>query len=105
LTYPQNGIIPTVNFIDARDRDVPFLEKTKYAKRGLVSEITQRYAELEPAKRDLISRQRQKRDLRLRANGTLDPWVSATLEFLLAVSDFFFFSTDAHFSQNLSITP
>ncbi|KAF7356332.1 Carboxypeptidase [Mycena venus] len=80
LTYPQNGIIPTVGFIDARDRDVPFLEKKKYnSKRGLVAEITQRYAELESTERDLIARQRQKRDLRLRANGTLDPWYGCAL--------------------------
>jgi carboxypeptidase D len=83
LTYPQNGIIPSVGFIDARDRDVPFqLEKTmakykyKYAKRGLVGEVKRRYAELEMTERELIARRREKRDLRLRANGTLDPWVS-----------------------------
>ncbi|KAJ7117599.1 alpha/beta-hydrolase [Mycena epipterygia] len=83
LTYPQEGIIPTVNFIDARDRDVPFLERKKYAKRGLVAEITQRYAELEPTERDLLARQRErgtwKRDLSLRANGTLDPWYGCAL--------------------------
>ncbi|KAJ6581885.1 Alpha/Beta hydrolase protein [Mycena capillaripes] len=83
LTYPQNGIIPTVHFTDATDRDVPFLQKTKYAKRGLVAEIAQRYAELETTERDLISHQRQrgtwKRDLSLRANGTLDPWYGCAL--------------------------
>ncbi|KAJ7307024.1 Alpha/Beta hydrolase protein [Mycena albidolilacea] len=86
LTYPQNGIIPSVGFIDARDRDVPFqLEKTmakykyKYAKRGLVGEVKRRYAELEVTERELIARRREKRDLRLRANGTLDPWYGCAL--------------------------
>ncbi|KAJ6464618.1 Alpha/Beta hydrolase protein [Mycena vitilis] len=83
LTYPQDGIIPTVKFTDALDRDVPFLQKAKYEKRGLVAEITQRWAALEPTERDLIARQRQrgswKRDLSLRANGTLDPWYGCAL--------------------------
>ncbi|KAJ7463398.1 Alpha/Beta hydrolase protein [Mycena galericulata] len=83
LTYPQDGIIPTVGFTDALDRDVPFLEKAKYSKRGLVAEITQRYAALEPTERDLLARQREraswKRDLSLRANGTLDPWYGCAL--------------------------
>ncbi|KAJ7812745.1 Alpha/Beta hydrolase protein [Mycena olivaceomarginata] len=86
LTYPQNGIIPSVGFIDARDRDVPFqLEKTmakykyKYAKRGLVGEVKRRYAELEVTERELVARRREKRDLRLRANGTLDPWYGCAL--------------------------
>ncbi|KAJ7763548.1 alpha beta-hydrolase [Mycena maculata] len=83
LTYPQDGIIPTVNFIDALDRDVPFFEKKKMAKRGLVAEINQRYAELEPAERDETARRRErgswKRDLSLRANGTLDPWYGCAL--------------------------
>lgn len=108
LTYPQEGIIPTVNFIDARDRDVPFLERKNYAKRGLVAEITQRYAELDPTERDLLARQRErgtwKRDLSLRANGTLDPWVSPGLERTRAgwlISH----STDAHCSPNSSTMP
>ncbi|KAJ7464615.1 alpha/beta-hydrolase [Mycena latifolia] len=83
LTYPQNGIIPSVTFTDAADRDVPFFEKAKYAKRGLVSEIAQRYAGLESSERDLLVREREqrtwKRDLRLRANGTLDPWYGCAL--------------------------
>ncbi|KAK7025021.1 carboxypeptidase [Favolaschia claudopus] len=79
LTYPQNGIIPTIGFTNARDRDVPFLQKTKYAKRGLVSEISERYAQLEASDRHSIGRQREKRDLSLRANGTLDPWYGCAL--------------------------
>ncbi|KAJ6534638.1 alpha/beta-hydrolase [Mycena vulgaris] len=83
LTYPQRGIIPTVEFIDARDRAVPFLEKTKHAKRGLVAEIAQRYAGLDRSERDLLAHQRArgtwKRDLSLRANGTLDPWYGCAL--------------------------
>ncbi|KAJ7073243.1 alpha/beta-hydrolase [Mycena belliarum] len=84
LTYPQNGIIPTLTFTDAADRNVPFLEKSKsYARRGLVSEIEQRYAALESSERDLLARQRErrtwKRDLSLRANGTLDPWYGCAL--------------------------
>ncbi|KAJ7108885.1 Alpha/Beta hydrolase protein [Mycena crocata] len=84
LTYPQNGIINTVTFTDARDRNVPFLQKkTKNAKRGLVAEINRRYAEMESSARDLLHRQREKkawkRDLLLRANGTLDPWYGCAL--------------------------
>ncbi|KAJ7250537.1 Alpha/Beta hydrolase protein [Mycena haematopus] len=103
LTYPQNGIIPTIGFIDALDRDVPYAKRDLTAeieptegelnagqrqkrmfasgslRRGLVAEIMQRYAELEPTERDLITRQRQKRDLSLRANGTLDPWYGCAL--------------------------
>ncbi|KAJ7066374.1 alpha/beta-hydrolase [Mycena amicta] len=78
LTYPQNGVIPTVKFIDAADRDVPFLERSarkSLTKRGgLVAEINRRYAELEP-----VERQKSKRDLSLRANGTLDPWYGCAL--------------------------
>ncbi|KAJ6620632.1 Alpha/Beta hydrolase protein [Mycena sp. CBHHK59/15] len=83
LTYPQKGSIPTVAFIDARDRDVPFLAKSNYAKRGLVAEITERYAQMEPADRGLRKRQQEggnaKRDLSLRANGTIDPWYGCVL--------------------------
>ncbi|KAJ7716754.1 Alpha/Beta hydrolase protein [Mycena metata] len=83
LTYPQNGIIPTVKFIDAADRDVPFLDKTLYSKRGLVDEVNRRYAEMDPVERDHRARQRRqrtwKRDLSLRANGTLDPWYGCAL--------------------------
>ncbi|KAJ7625561.1 alpha/beta-hydrolase [Roridomyces roridus] len=83
LTYPQNGIIPPVNFVDALDRDVPFLEKAQLSKRGLVAEIMQRYEALEPAERDLLARERErkswKRDLSLRANSTIDPWYGCAL--------------------------
>ncbi|KAF7370325.1 Carboxypeptidase [Mycena sanguinolenta] len=92
LTYPQNGILPAINFIDALDRDVPYAkreltphqrQKRLFAsgslKRGLVAEINQRYAELEPTERDHIARKRQKRDLSLRANGTIDPWYGCAL--------------------------
>ncbi|KAJ7180968.1 Alpha/Beta hydrolase protein [Mycena filopes] len=83
LTYPQNGIIPTVTFTDAADRDVPFLDKTLNSKRGLVAEVNRRYAEMDLAERDHRSRQRQrgtwKRDLSLRAKGTLDPWYGCAL--------------------------
>ncbi|KAJ7210524.1 alpha beta-hydrolase [Mycena pura] len=82
LTYPQNGTIPPVKFINAADRDVPFFEKkAKYAKRSVVAEITRRYAALEDTERDLLAHQRgtRKRDLSLRANGTLDPWYGCAL--------------------------
>ncbi|KAJ7698953.1 Alpha/Beta hydrolase protein [Mycena rosella] len=83
LTYPQNGIIPSLVFTDALDRDVPFLERAAYAKRGLVAEITRRYAGLDSDQRDHLARERErrtwKRDLSLRANGTLDPWYGCAL--------------------------
>jgi hypothetical protein len=69
-----------VAFIDAKEREVPFLEKARYRKRSLVSEIARRYSEMEPADRELRKRQREsgtaKRDLSLRAKGIIDPWVS-----------------------------
>ncbi|KAF7309994.1 Carboxypeptidase [Mycena indigotica] len=78
LTYPQNGVIPSVKFIGATDRDVPYLQRAamkNLAKRGgLMAEIHRRYAELEPKQR-----QQTKRDLSLRANGTLDPWYGCAL--------------------------
>ncbi|KAF7308295.1 hypothetical protein HMN09_00677500 [Mycena chlorophos] len=82
LTYPQNGIIPAISFIDAKDRDVPYLERKErmsLAKRGpggIIAEVNRRYAEL-----DLSERQDRpaKRDLAGRANGTLDPWYGCAL--------------------------
>ncbi|KAF8216863.1 Alpha/Beta hydrolase protein [Mycena galopus ATCC 62051] len=99
LTYPQNGIIPTINFIDALDRDVPFMEEMDLSerdlstrrrrelrerthaglKRGIVAEVNQRWAKLDQTERDHIARRREKRNLSGRANGTLDPWYGCAL--------------------------
>ncbi|KAF7314221.1 Carboxypeptidase [Mycena kentingensis (nom. inval.)] len=81
LTYPQNGIIPSVQFIDATDRSVPFLQQQtakNLAKRGgLMSEINRRHAALQREGRQ--TPQMEKRDLSLRAKGTLDPWYGCAL--------------------------
>ncbi|CAK5283248.1 unnamed protein product [Mycena citricolor] len=84
LTYPQNGQINTLPFIDARERDVPFLAKSaKVLKRGLVGEIMDRYSALDATQKDNIAVEREtktwKRDLSMRANGTLDPWYGCAL--------------------------
>src|SRR6516164_6104584 len=78
LTYPQNGIIPPVPLRLPTARDVPFFLKTRRGRYNLMSELKRRYSRRGHtlSKRDQEqSRRSWKRDLSLRANGTIDPWV------------------------------
>ncbi|KAJ3510060.1 hypothetical protein NLJ89_g4887 [Agrocybe chaxingu] len=84
LTYPQNGIIPDVELIFPTDRDIPWALQQRYAKKTFLMELTRR-AEEELHSPSLVKRnqvagrEQWKRDLSLRANGTIDPWYGCFL--------------------------
>jgi len=78
LTYPQNGLIPDVPVVFPTQRTIPFFKK---ARKNFFKELKRRIVDMPKTlmKRDIKERQEAKelwkRDLSLRANGTLDPWV------------------------------
>jgi hypothetical protein len=78
LTYPQNGIIPSIPLILPTQRDIPYYLQSLSSYRHLKQELTRRYL---PQKRVLQRRRenlalRKKDFFKIRANGTIDPWVS-----------------------------
>lgn len=75
LTYPQNGIIPSVAALQPSLRQIPFALRRNL---DIMSELRLRYSRQSQQlnKRDRALRHHAwKRDLSLRANGTIDPWV------------------------------
>ena len=72
-----------MNFIFPTQRSIPFAEKQKSSKRLFIEEIARRAAEESTSRvkrndeieRREAERQAWKRDLSLRTNGTVDPWV------------------------------
>lgn len=87
LTYPQNGIIPTLN-PPVIDFDVEVISRARASKsalfkRALVADIKHRQAgtltDRSADEEGLARRNTWKRDLSGRANGTLDPWYGCLL--------------------------
>lgn len=80
LTYPQNGKIPTVPFLDPTAPASHFNRLRKDPKQSFVEKVQSRYGALSKsglAKRDEdreVAHSAWKRDLSQRANGTIDPW-------------------------------
>lgn len=74
LTYPQQGIIPSVAVEQPSLRQIPFLLRSMG---DVMSELRLRYSSRQTlSKRDReASLDTWKRDLSSRANGTIDPWV------------------------------
>ncbi|KAF8967659.1 Alpha/Beta hydrolase protein [Flammula alnicola] len=83
LTYPQHGIIPDVNFTFPTERFIPW--KERLSRKSFMKELTRRTAEESKSialrKREAREAERElyKRDLSLRANGTIDPWYGCFL--------------------------
>lgn len=79
LQYPQNGIIPDVNFTFPTERVIPFAQmlSRKTFKQKLTRRIAEESASISLRKREdrELASQNWKRDLSLRTNGTIDPWV------------------------------
>ncbi|KAF8892138.1 Alpha/Beta hydrolase protein [Infundibulicybe gibba] len=79
LTYPQNGIIPTVKFNPPTARDVPFFKQSRLTLKNFFSTLKLKYQKRNRA-RILSKRDRAeslstwKRDLTGRVNGSIDPW-------------------------------
>jgi len=75
LTYPQKELIPSVPVRQPIQREIPFLLKSK---RSFMADLQLKYSR---QSQTLSKRDRGeglhawKRDLSLRVNGTLDPWV------------------------------
>ena len=79
LTYPQKGLLPDVKLIAPTQRQVPFALSTLSRKSSFFKELFRRSqsADQSLTRRDREERKNAwKRDLSLRENGTIDPWVS-----------------------------
>ncbi|KDR80630.1 hypothetical protein GALMADRAFT_240974 [Galerina marginata CBS 339.88] len=103
LTYPQNGIIPDVNFIQPTQRDIPFAQRMKSSRKNFLMELTRRGEEQSRSlvKRDReIEKQAWKRDLSLRTNGTVDPWYGCFL-----LDEFIDYALNYTFPWNLTDNP
>src|SRR6266545_461419 len=79
LTYPQNGIIPDPPLIFPTQRTIPWTTNAQYSRRSLFRELQRRGDSWPFLNRDEqeYSHRAWKRDLSLRTNGTIDPWVSS----------------------------
>ncbi|KAF8202232.1 Alpha/Beta hydrolase protein [Pholiota molesta] len=83
LTYPQHGTIPDVNFTFPTQRFIPWQQKLK--RKSFRTELTRRIADesssISLRKREDREYEKEiwKRDLSLRANGTIDPWYGCFL--------------------------
>ena len=72
-----------MNFIFPTQRDIPFAAKRRSSKRLFIEEVARRATEESASRvkrsdeieRREAERQVWKRDLSLRTNGTVDPWV------------------------------
>lgn len=82
LTYPQRGLLPDVQLIAPTQRQVPFALDTLSRKSSFFKEVFRRSQSADQSLSRLTRRDREerknawKRDLSLRENGTIDPWVS-----------------------------
>lgn len=88
LTYPQNGLIPSLNLpVPGSESNVASRTKSPkpaFFKRALLADINQRLAgglvEREVDEGRLARRDAWKRDLFRRPNGTIDPWYGCQLQ-------------------------
>ncbi|KAF8637623.1 hypothetical protein AX17_002692 [Amanita inopinata Kibby_2008] len=83
LSYPQNGIIPSVEYVGPTQRNVPFFMKKLRFQKGYVLEQLKRRSLAVEESFDTRSLQDTKalgkRDLTGRANGTIDSWYGCLL--------------------------
>ncbi|KAF8906194.1 Alpha/Beta hydrolase protein [Gymnopilus junonius] len=106
LTYPQNGIIPDPNFIFPTEQVIPFAERRKGTKDTRKTFFHKLARRAEEETRSLVKRDREverrlwKRDLSMRANGTIDPWYGCFL-----LDEFVDYAINFTFPWNLTNNP
>ncbi|TFK39879.1 Alpha/Beta hydrolase protein [Crucibulum laeve] len=104
LTYPQNGIIPSVPLIMPKDREIPWYTKNTMSSKGFLTELLRRGEELDERKlnkRDQeIGAELWKRSIQDRNGTTLDPWYGCFL-----LDEFIDYALNFTFPWNLTDSP